>query len=298
MKDRLKKLPLLVYAVFLMAAGSLVMLNLALLVAQASGQHIVGDAQKYLIEHPWPGLAVGMLGQALVGYFGYKWLVRRKENREPIELQGPGATQEFLAGSGVGVLFISVVMGLLWVLGAYHPQGFGLHHGIAVALGLGIGGAFLEEAVFRGFVLRTLDTRWGWKLATFVVSVLFGCVHIVNTLSSGDLSWQGVLGIVIGAGVFLSAAYFVTRRLWFVIGVHLMWNFMLGGVFGQTVSGVQPGGGFIEGSTKGSELLTGGGFGPEASIVVMIVGLVFGVVLLHVANRRGNLNRPLDTVKA
>lgn len=265
------------------------MLLVGIVAASMAGQKVGNDAQGYLINHPWPGLAVGMLGEAVVGFFGYRFLVRRRERREPLELQGPGALSELGKGLMTGAFFISLVMSVFWLSGNYRPQFSGLNTGVLVGLALGLGGGFLEETVFRGYLLRLIDEKYGAKIAVVIVSCVFGLVHLANGISSGDISLAGAFGIIICAGIFLSAAYYLTRRLWFVIGLHIAWNFVLGGVFGQIVSGVNPHGGLLKGSVSGPAWFSGGAFGPEASVVTMVVGLIFGAALLYLARERGNL---------
>lgn len=77
--------------------------------------------------------------------------------------------------------------------------------------------------------------------------------------------------------------------LWFVIGLHLAWSFMLGGVFGPPASGIDAGGGLLQGKVSGPAWLIGSTFGPEGSVIAVIFGLGLGVFLLVTAQQRGNL---------
>src|SRR5471030_2266301 len=74
------------------------------------------------------------------------------------------------------------------------------------------------------------------------------------------------VAIALEAGILLGAAYALTGRLWLPIGLHLGWNFAEGSIFGMAVSGGSQKGSLITGELHGSNLLTGGVFGPEASI--------------------------------
>jgi membrane protease YdiL (CAAX protease family) len=73
------------------------------------------------------------------------------------------------------------------------------------------------------------------------------------------------------------------------IGVHFAWNFAQGGIFSTSVSGQDAPQGLFDGVTSGSAIVTGGEFGPEASIYSLLTGLVVTVVFLWLAKRRGNL---------
>ena len=82
----------------------------------------------------------------------------------------------------------------------------------------------------------------------------------------------------------------VTRSLWLPIGLHFGWNFTEGGLFGAAVSG-----GKAEGIVKtvitGPPLISGGEFGPEASLIALAVCLLVTAILLAIAIRRGHWRR-------
>lgn len=276
--------------VVLLIVGSVTSMIVGTAIAIAmSGSGMPADPQRYLMSHPWPGLAVGMGIEALIGFGGYRWIVRKCEKRNPHELGGPNALKEFLQGAGVGIAFVCLVMLTLSGFGVYTVSGISANSGILLGLMLGLGAAFLEEPVFRGIMLRLLDKRYGTMIAISCVSIMFGLIHMVNGFVTGAFSYWGATAIVFEAGVLLSAAYYFTRRLWFPIGLHAGWNFSLGGIFGLRVSGVDPIQGLIQGSLLGPELLTGGSFGPEGSLVTIVSGLSLGIALLLKAKRKGNL---------
>jgi membrane protease YdiL (CAAX protease family) len=86
----------------------------------------------------------------------------------------------------------------------------------------------------------------------------------------------------------LAAAYMVTRRVWLAIGIHVSWNFTQSGIFGVAASGVESTG-YLEGDLQGAPILSGGTFGPEASIVAVVVCLAAGLCMLRVAHQKGHI---------
>lgn len=86
----------------------------------------------------------------------------------------------------------------------------------------------------------------------------------------------------------------LARRLWFVFGLHAAWNFTEGGIFATQVSGSK-----IEGligvQFQGSDLLSGGAFGPEASIAAVAICLLASTVILILAKRKGHVIPPLSS---
>ena len=74
-------------------------------------------------------------------------------------------------------------------------------------------------------------------------------------------------------------AYAYHQTIWAPIGMHLAWNYLEGGVFGCAVSGSPldnlP---LITPRISGPDILTGGAFGPEASIICVALGIVLSIV--------------------
>ncbi len=87
------------------------------------------------------------------------------------------------------------------------------------------------------------------------------------------------------AGVLLALAYERYGRLWFPIGLHLAWNLLCGPILGYDVSGYIPERSVLTTRGKGAPLLTGGIFGIEGSIWIVLVE-VAGIALLLLNARR------------
>jgi uncharacterized protein len=128
----------------------------------------------------------------------------------------------------------------------------------------------------RGFVFRIVEIAGGTWIGVVVSSVLFGAGHAFNPGATVISS----IAIALEAGVLLAAAYVVTGRLWLPIGLHAGWNFTEGSLFGMSVSGYSTTPGWLAGTLKGPVILTGGAFGPEASIFAVAVCLAVALLLL------------------
>lgn len=87
----------------------------------------------------------------------------------------------------------------------------------------------------------------------------------------------------------LAAGYAAARNLWLPMGVHFAWNYMESGVFSTQVSGNGDTHGLLDATLSGNHLITGGEFGPEASIYSVVFGTLLTVCFLVVAHRRGNI---------
>ena len=93
------------------------------------------------------------------------------------------------------------------------------------------------------------------------------------------------------SGVLLALAYAATRSLWLPIGLHFGWNFTEGGIFGAAVSGGLSDG-LIRAPLAGPPLITGGAFGPEASLAALAVSLSASIALAWYVVHTGRWRRP------
>lgn len=189
-----------------------------------------------------------------------------------------------LAGFGV----FSVAVAAAAILGVYRIVGQGDASGLATALlASAIFPAVSEELVFRGILFRWIEEWGGSWAALLVTSVLFGAAHLMNP----HASMIAAAGIALEAGVMLGAAYMLTRSLWLPMGLHAAWNFAQGEIYDIPVSGTSVHG-LVDARLCCNPLLTGGGFGLEASLIAIVVATLFGLWLLRLAIRRGELVEP------
>jgi membrane protease YdiL (CAAX protease family) len=150
-----------------------------------------------------------------------------------------------------------------------------------------IGAAVTEEMFFRGILFRWLEDWGGSWVALLITAALFGAAHLKNPNSS----WIAAGGIAIEAGIMLGAAYMLTRSLWLPMGLHAAWNFTQGEIYDIPVSGTKADG-LLNARLAGNPLLTGNGFGLEASVIAIAVATMFGLYLLWLAIKRGQLVQP------
>ena len=124
----------------------------------------------------------------------------------------------------------------------------------------------------RALLLRLLWRAFGPVPAFAVAALVFGALHLANP---GATALAGVTVAV--AGLMFCALYALTGRLWVPIGLHLAWNFAQGYLFGAAVSGGDLGGSIAVSTARpgAAAWLTGGTFGPEASVfALLLVGSV------------------------
>jgi membrane protease YdiL (CAAX protease family) len=259
-----------------------VVLVLADVGAQIALVRVAKHAPASLAEWPLLGASVA-LAAALIGI--YAVLVHRMESRQATEISlRPG---QVLAGALMGSVLFAAVLGLIHVLGSAQLLGVSLSFAVIPALATSMLAAVGEELALRGAVFRIVEESSGTLPALLLSAAIFGLLHALNP----GATVVSTVAIAIEAGVLLGAAYALTRNLWLPIGLHFGWNFTEGGIFGTSVSGGAASKGVFAVTLSGPTLLTGGNFGPEASVIAVAVCLIAALVLVAFSVRTGRWKR-------
>jgi len=218
----------------------------------------------------------------------YELVIRRMGEHPRDDYRDPNALRRLLIGLGAGFAVFSVAVGVAAALGVYRiTSGGDLSQLLPALIGAALFPAVNEELLFRGILFRWLEEWGGSWAALLVTSALFGCAHLLNPNASAIAA----IGIAFEAGVMLGAAYMLTRSLWLPMGLHAAWNFAQGEVYDIPVSGM-PVHGIVQAQLSGPPLLTGNGFGLEASVIAIVVATLFGLWLLWMAIKKGELMQP------
>ena len=212
----------------------------------------------------------------------YTASVRLIERRSPDELGLAQLAPELALGVTFGAVLFSVVMAVLLAIGAYAMTG-----PTAAAPWLPLADSLegiVEELIFRGAIFRLLSSIFGAWWALGLSSALFGAWHLVKP--GADLI--AVLGVMFAGGIPMTALYLVTGRLWASIGYHMAWNFTEAYLFGAGVSGSDFGPSLFQVRARPGvdAFWSGGTFGPEASVVTLVFGLLVSAALVALAKRR------------
>ncbi len=224
---------------------------------------------------------------AISAYYAYYSFVRVIEKRELTEFSPIGAVRELLLGSLIGGGLMVIVIGIMWVFGFYKVAGMNDWKVLIPFLALGIISGVFEEILFRGVLFRISESSLGTWIALLISAFFFGFAHLANP----NATLFSAFAIAFEAGILLSAAYMITRRLWLAIGIHFAWNFVQGGVFSVAVSGGASVG-LLRGNTTGPVLITGGAFGAEASIIALLICTAAGGYMVYGAYKKGLIVKP------
>lgn len=221
----------------------------------------------------------------------YAFAVRLGEGRQPSELALRPALKGLAVGVALGLLLMVILMAVMAVSGLYAITWVGLVP-MWGGLSLAVQAAVTEELWMRALIFRLLWRVLG-PLPAFALSALvFGALHLANpgaTIVAG--------ATVTLAGLMFCALYTLTGRLWVPIGLHLAWNFAQGSLFGAAVSGGQLGSSVAHSTAREAteEWLTGGTFGPEASVLALLLISLVTVGALVLAHLTGRFVAPPGT---
>jgi len=210
------------------------------------------------------------------GPWSYAWLDR-------------GAARPRVLGLGfaLGALPIGLaslaLLGIGWMAVVPGGEGSWLAAGAKVSFVL-LFAALFEEMFSRGYMLAALADGIGMPAAVVATSGLFGLLHIPNT---GDTAQA--IGLVMLAGVFLSAVLLVTRSLYAAWAAHFAWNWVMAVPLHVAVSGESlPMPGYVL-TDNGPDWATGGAWGPEGGAFAGLAMLAALAVLYALHARAGRM---------
>jgi membrane protease YdiL (CAAX protease family) len=119
-----------------------------------------------------------------------------------------------------------------------------------------------------------------WQ-AAWITSTLFGFIHTTNT---GE-NWIGIFSAA-GIGFVFCVSIWVTGSAWWAIGCHAAWDWAETFFYGTADSGLIPRGHFLTTAPAGNIFWSGGTDGPEGSILILGILVLFVIALLVIYGRR------------
>lgn len=207
----------------------------------------------------------------------YWAFVRWYERRAVTELHVTWRT--LLLGAAAGALTIGAAILLLTVTGHYRVIAIRGLAGTADVLGVIAVAALIEEVFFRGLLFRILEERASTRWALAVSALVFSLTHFAN-----DGFTPMTLIAVTLAGLMWAGVYIVSRSVWVATAHHTCWNATIF-LSGLPLSGQEewrvhaP----LVTESTGAALWTGGAFGPENSLVSIVLTAMACAVLWRIA---------------
>lgn len=239
---------------------------------------ILGNPQLAPLYKSFYQLTIGFSTIILLLWFWIRFFEGRKFFT--IGFTKQNALKKYLSGFLIGFGMLTLVIGLM-AIGGFISLDVDkitfntniLWIALIMLIGYIIQGAS-EEIIFRGWQMQVIGARYKPWLGLVISSILFALLHSGNSGASP----LAIINIVF-FGILL--ALFVLRQnsLWAACGWHSAWNWGTASIYGLEVSGSEKLGSILNVSSSGPEYLSGGSFGPEASVITTIV-LIIGIVIL------------------
>ena len=200
----------------------------------------------------------------------------------------------WLIGALIGVGLLAVCVAAIMITGSISYEGLSKDTNIPMLM-LMLGGFIIqgaaEEFLCRGLVLCSLRDRVPLPVAVAASTLAFIYPHW-STLREFEPQYvfSGLLCLVVISCVF-SFITLRTESIWAACGLHSVWNFCLCCVLGLNLSGSEGAStALINMRSVGNNLLNGGNYGIEASIIADIV-IAAAAVLLWQIYEKNNTER-------
>ena len=182
-----------------------------------------------------------------------------------------------LKGFCIGFLLILSILILSVLSGQFKYQGIDFSTFIYLPLFL-IGYAvqsFGEEIICRGWALTYFAKRHGILFAIFISNIFFVLPH----MSAAGFDLLTAINIFL-IGTLFAIIFLKYDNIWINGTVHATWNFLMGPVFGLDVGGFSTIS-LLKLAKISPNILNGGAYGPESSLIVTIVVVIAIFITLY-----------------
>jgi len=133
-----------------------------------------------------------------------------------------------------------------------------------------------EEILSRGWMLQVIGARYKPWLGVIISTLFFSAIHLGNS----GINIASVINLLFFA-FFMLLLVMNDGSLWSACAWHSAWNWSLGNFYGLSVSGHGEKTSIFDLNTVGNELISGGGFGPEGSLVTSTV-LIIAIIMFSI----------------
>lgn len=237
--------------------------------------------------------AIGLFSFACIALFLWFWVaVKEKRRFATLGFTQPKSGFRLAArGFGVGVAMMALCVLVPVITGQAQltwgsPTATNWAFILIMLLGFVVQGS-VEEIMTRGYLTQAVARRWGLVAAVIIQAVFFTLLHGMN-------SGIGVLPIInlLLFAFFASFFSLAEGSLWGICAMHASWNWAQGNLFGVAVSGNPVSDKVLSYTAEPDsvDLLTGGAFGIEGSLVTTVVYAAGIVILWKVWQKRRATN--------
>ena len=135
---------------------------------------------------------------------------------------------------------------------------------------------FEEEFLLRAILMNQMAAGSKVEIGMVANSLIFSIFHLGNA----GFSIMAFINIFL-MGLVFSLIFYMKDSIYPAAAAHSFWNMTMGNIFGIAVSGNRPpGASLFTTKLEGPAIMTGGGFGLEASIVTSLVLGMLALILI------------------
>ncbi len=215
-----------------------------------------------------------LLGTVVAYYVFRKYL--DKKSIQNFGYKSSTKVKDSLYGFIIGTLFITICVVILLIFDtiSFHSFRLNIANQLLYVVFFLVA-AINEEVIFRGYVLETLLEKGNKFVALFSSAVIFAVFHALNP----NINLFSFINLIL-AGMFLGIFYIYKRNLYLPTFLHFAWNYFQGPIYGFGVSGLKFEGILHYDVVVDAQILTGGDFGLEGSILTTIFMIIITIAVI------------------
>jgi hypothetical protein len=238
------------------------------------------------INKDFRNLIKGIIASSFV-IISYIYFYKKIEKRPIGEFLSRGLLKNTLLGVLIGTTLQGLTILVIYIWGNFQIISVNPFSSIITPFAIAFSVAIFEETLLRGIIFRIVEEKLGSYNSLLISAIIFGSVHLINPDSS--IISSICIGIV---GFMFGASYIYSRSLWLPIGIHFSWNFVQSGIFGAITSGNEKTSSLFNTNISGTELITGGAFGPEGTIQAILFWLLVSIIFMVLITKQNKLIKP------
>lgn len=269
---------------FYVAKKILAFLLLYFVVGSIAGEGVIIGGLSFMGYDPLHGVMPSGEILMLIQYYGFAFFAlaailycRFVEKRSIKSMGFQKSIVDYLIGGMLAGILIALIVLLCCIAGGMSYIGIGKDINFGFKF-LVLGGFLIqgaaEEILCRGFLMSSLLKKVSAPWAIFISSTMFMLPHLASMEAEPVFKILGIVNLYL-VSILFSLLILCRSNIWISCGLHSVWNFILYGVLGLTLSGGEANTtGFLCFEVNGSNLINGGIYGVEASIITTaIIGI-------------------------
>lgn len=269
------------------------------------GSEVIGEAIVLAVhfacgKNPLEGEMFDPQTITLITYFGYAFIIgaivlfwKLFQKKTIKDLGFTGKPVSYLAGAAIGTGLVVISAVAIMLAGAIRFNGVFANIDtpmVAVMLICFVLQGAMEEILCRGIVHQLLIKKTSVPVTVGVSAALFTIPHLSGMSGGSPVIVAAAIVNLILISVIFSLITIRFKSIWAACGLHSIWNYILYSILGLNLSGIDGTVASVFDMTSvGSNILNGGEYGIEASIITTMV-LSVSIVIIFIFSRKALKN--------